>query len=172
MCPLLLIFHGGYFMFLILSERVPLWFCDGAHFSVSDRGPKNIDIESLDPTGKQMVENAIACGILIQSESSSTPEPSKTIDQPTKIISQDARVNGLNVQAANNLKGSAKTILSLLKKRKPGYQLLSIMLEIEKSKLKRKTVIKTIEKMLQATGGISAIVDDSSDTEQVLINVV
>lgn len=159
-------------MFLTLSERVPLWFCDDIHFSVSDRGPKNIDIESLDSTGKQMVENAIACGVLIQSESSSTPEPSKTTDQSAKVTSPDARINGLKIQATNNLKGSAKTILSLLKKKRPGYKLLSIMLEIEKSKLKRKTVIKAIEEMLKATGGVSTIVDDSSDTEQILINVV
>ena len=159
-------------MFLTLSERIPLWFCDSVHFSVNDRGPKNVDVETLDLPDKQMVEHAIACGVLIESESLDAVVSKKPADQPAKLTSEEARTNGLKSQATTNLKGSAKTIVSLLKKNRPGYKLLSIMLEIEKSKQKRKTVIKAIKNMLEATGGVSTIVDDSSDIEEIKISVI
>ena len=158
-------------MLVKLSERVPVWHLGEYHFSVLDRGPKNIDIDSLDPADKERVRNAINMRILIEDNGDAEQsQASETIEQPTKVQATDPREENLKVRAKTQLKGSAKTIANWCKK-STNYKMLTYMLKIEESKQKRKSVIKAIKEALETAGGVSAVIDDVKDSETIEINV-
>lgn len=158
-------------MLLKLSERVPVWHYGEYHFSVLDRGPKDIDIDSLDALGRDAVRSAINMRVLLEDDGDAgQSQTSETIEQPNKVPAVDPREKGLKVRAKTQLKGSAKIIANWCKK-SANYKMLTYMLEIEESKQKRKSVVKAIKEALKTAGGVSAVIDDVNDSETIEINV-
>lgn len=160
-------------MLLALSERATLWFHGDIHFSFADRGPKDIDVDSLDDEAKILLQNAINFGILLKSKLDDATVDSAKVDEPDKKSVVENRVDSLISRAKTQLKGSAKTIVSWCKKQgiQAGPQMLEAMLKIEKSKQKRKGVVGAIEKALKKTGGVSTVLDDEDDSETIEIKV-
>ena len=168
-------------MYLQLSERATLWYHKDIHFSFQDPGPKEIDVESLSQEDKTILQNAINRKILIKTESSDTlvtnvetDSKSSTSSSDISVKDKDKEIERILQRAKLQLKGSAKTIVAWCKKqgKNVGFRMLESMLTIEKSKLNRKSVIKAVKEALENTGGISLVVDDVDDSEQVEINVV
>lgn len=160
-------------MLLALSERAALWFHGDIHFSFADRGPKEIDVDSLDDQAKILLQNAINFGILLKSNPDDATVDNVKVDEPDKKSVVENRAESLISRAKTQLKGSAKTIVTWSKKQgvQAGPQMLEAMLKIEKSKQKRKGVIGAIEKALEKAGGVSTVLDDEDDSETIEIKV-
>lgn len=158
-------------MLLELGQNRPFWFLPEAQisFTVDDPGPKEIDTDGLDDTGKIAINTAISYGYLKKSSSVEIVRPDVKVEVDNAPV--DGRVVMLRKQAQSQLKGSAKTIITFCKRKNTGSQMLSQMLNIEQNGQKRKTVIKAIEEVLSKTGGISAVVEDVTDQEEVKINI-
>ena len=160
-------------MLLALSERATLWYHGDIHFSIADRGPKEIDVDSLDSEAKTLLQNAIRFGILLKSKPDDTTVDNVKVDGTDKKSVVENRAEGLISRAKTQLKGSAKTIVAWCKKQgvQAGPQMLEAMLKIEKSKQKRKGVVGAIEKALEKTGGVSTVTDDEDDSETIEIKL-
>lgn len=158
---------------LTLSERETLWYHGDIHFSFADRGPKDIDVDSLDDEAKTLLQNAINFGILLKSNPDNAAVDNVKVDGPGKKSVVENRADSLTNRAKTQLKGSAKTITAWCKKQgvQAGPQMLEAMLKIEKSKQKRKGVVGAIEKALEKTGGVSTVIDDDGDSETIEIKV-
>lgn len=159
---------------LTLSERATLWYHGDLHFSIADRGPKEIDVDSLDDEAKTLLQNAINFGILLKSNPDDATVDNVKVDTPNKKSVAENKADDLIRRASTQLKGSAKSIATWCKSKgiQSGPQVLEAMLTIEKDKQNRKSVISAIEKALDKAGGVSTVVDDEDDSEKIEIKVV
>ena len=160
-------------MQLELSSRVPFWFHGEIYFSLEDKGPKEVDIDALDDTSKQIVNEAIRRRILLQSGSGQGQQSNVEASlEKTSIVQK--QTDDIVKNAKTCLKGSAKNVVAWCKKnaRAASYQVLDAMLTLEKdSKTSRKTVISALEEVLENKGGITAVVEDTEDIDEVKIKV-
>lgn len=158
-------------MLLKLSEKATFWFHGDIHFSYDDPGPKEIDLESLDPETNDIIERSVKSGNLkIVDETQKDLDVSTVIQEEPKV--HDPQLDQLTQRANTVLKGSAKTVTAFCKKKQnQSYKLLSLMLKFEKDRQKRKTVISLIEKTLDGLGGVSTIVEDNTDEHKITISL-
>lgn len=162
-------------MKLELSGTVPLWYHGDIYFSLQDRGPKEVDFDSLDDTTKTIVSEAIRRKILLESDGAKPTQQPKVEPQLEKSSIIQQQISALEDSANNYLKGSARNVIAWCKKnaKNANFQLLDMMLKIEKSKkASRKTVILALEESLENKGGVSAVIEDEEDVDEVIIDVV